>query len=210
MKLAKIFEMKISVLKISILCFVVAGVFSACGKKESATAPVSGQTAAAAGAAVSEMRIATVNMDSINAGFQMVADIQAELARTEQRLTDDIQRQATQFQTEYENYLRIGATLTLAEQRKRESDLEQKQQEIATLQQTYANQIVTLQAQRMEEVSNAILDFVRRYDAENGPYTLVVITGRNSGVLHSQPSMDITRPVLEGLNREYQETKKNS
>lgn len=206
LEFAKIFKMKINVFKFSVLSFFLMGALTACGPKEGESSAAS--VPVPAGIPVSGLRIATVNMDSINAGFQMVADVQNELSRTEKRLTDDIQRQAADFQTEYENYLKIGATLTLSEQKKRESDLEQKQQNIAGLQQTYANQIVSLQAQRMEEVTKTILDYVEKYNKENGSYTMVVITGRNSGVLYSEPSMDITRPVIDGLNREYRESKK--
>lgn len=204
LKFAKTFEMKNIVLKISALG-ILASILTSCGSKEGASSAPAPEPA---GIPVSELRIATVNMDSINEGFQMVADVQNELSQTEKRLTDDIQRQAANFQTEYENYLKIGATLTLSEQKKRESDLEQKQQNIAGLQQTYANQIVNLQTQRMEEVTKTILDYVERYNKENGPYTMVVITGRNSGVLYAEPSMDITRSVLDGLNKEYRESKK--
>lgn len=158
--------------------------------------------------APTDIRIAAVNMDRVNDEFQMVADVQKELSDTEQRLTADVQRQATNFQNEYENYLKIGATLTLAEQKRREANLEQKQQDIAALQQTYANQLVTLQTQRMEDVTNTILSYIEKYNEEKGPYTLVVMTGRSSGVLYAQPSLDVTQEVIDGLNREYQNSKK--
>lgn len=154
-------------------------------------------------AVVEGLTIATVNIDSINMGYQLVADIQRELERTEARLTADVQNQASAFQKEYENYLKIGATLTLSEQHKREEELTKKQQSIGELQQTYANQLANLQVQRMEEVTGRILDFVKRYNEQNQNFSMIIYTGKSSNILYSKPSMDITTAVLNGLNKEY-------
>ena len=67
---------------------------------------------------------------------------------------------------------------------------------------------MTLQTQRMEDVTNTILSYIEKYNEEKGPYTLVVMTGRSSGVLYAQPSLDVTQEVIDGLNREYQNSKK--
>lgn len=197
--------MKANILKSSVLIVFLLSVVS-CGEKDGAVSDAA-TAACEAGVPVSDLKIATVNIDSINSGFQMVADIQNELAQTEERLTRDIQNQANSFQKEYENYLKIGATLTLSEQHKREEYLTQKQQSITELQQTYANQIVSLQAQRMEEVTSTILEFINRFNQENGQYSMVISTGKSSGVLYSLPSMDITSAVLAGLNKEYADKK---
>lgn len=182
---------------------------TACNQKDKSLKEYTEKIASERSVAPSGIRIAAVNMDRVNDEFQMVADVQKELSDTEQRLTADVQRQAANFQNEYENYLKIGATLTLAEQKRREANLEKRQQDIAALQQTYANQLVTLQTQRMEDVTNTILSYIERYNEANGPYTLVVMTGRNSGVLYAQPSLDVTQEVIDGLNQEYQNSKKS-
>ena len=174
--------------------------FSCQNKQNAALTPATASTAAVA---VEGLTIATVNIDSINMGYQLVADIQRELERTETRLTADVQNQASAFQKEYENYLKIGATLTLSEQHKREEELTKKQQSLGELQQTYANQLAALQVQRMEEVTNRILDFVKRYNEQNQNFSMIIYTGKSSNILYSMPSMDITSAILDGLNREY-------
>lgn len=201
--------MKYNFLKVSALALVCGFVSVACQSKspeQGATTGGSPEAVAARqvpGAALSELRIATVNMDSINNGFQMVADIQREIQQTEERLMTDIQNQANRLQKDYDNYLKVGATMTLSDQRKKEEELSNRQQEIANLQQTYSNQMVSLQAQRMEEVTNRILDYIKRYNEANAQYSLIITSGSMSGVLYAVPSMDITSAVLKGLNDEY-------
>lgn len=189
-----------NILKIGILAIAACIFATSCQDKNTA-----GESVAASQpiAAVEGLTIATVNIDSINMGYQLVADIQRELERTEARLTADVQNQASAFQKEYDNYLKIGATLTLSEQHRREEELTKKQQTIGELQQTYANQLANLQIQRMEEVTNRILDFVKRYNEQNQNFSMIIYTGKSSNILYSQPSMDITSAILSGLNKEY-------
>ncbi len=201
--------MKLTTIKAVLLAGVSLLALTSCNNQDKTSKNGAAAVVSENSAAPTDIRIAAVNMDRVNDEFQMVADVQKELSDTEKRLTADVQRQATNFQNEYENYLKIGATLTLAEQKRREANLEQKQQDIAALQQTYANQLVTLQTQRMEDVTNTILSYIERYNEEKGPYTLVVMTGRSSGVLYAQPSLDVTQEVIDGLNQEYQNSKKS-
>lgn len=190
-----------NIFKIGILAIAACIFATSCQDKKN----TAGESVAASQpvAAVEGLTIATVNIDSINMGYQLVADIQRELERTEARLTADVQNQASAFQKEYDNYLKIGATLTLSEQHRREEELTKKQQSIGELQQTYANQLATLQVQRMEEVTNRILDFVKRYNEQNQNFSMIIYTGKSSNILYSQPSMDITSAILSGLNKEY-------
>lgn len=200
--------MKINTLKIGFCVLSMSFMAVSCNSKDS-TADNVAAAVQQASVPVSELKIATVNMDSINMGYKMVADIQKELSDTEARLTKDVENQAASLQREYENYLKIGATLTLSEQKKREEALSQKQQSVAGLQQKYANQLVALQAQRTQEITSAVLEFVERFNAENGQYTMVITTGSASPILYSAPSMDITSAVLEGLNKEYADKQKS-
>lgn len=190
-----------NILKTGILALAVCICATSCQNKKD----VAGETVSMSNpiAAVEGLTIATVNIDSINMGYQLVADIQRELERTEARLTADVQNQASAFQKEYDNYLKIGATLTLSEQHRREEELTKKQQSIGELQQTYANQLANLQIQRMEEVTNRILDYVKRYNEQNQNFSMIIYTGKSSNILYSQPSMDITSAILSGLNKEY-------
>ena len=191
-----------NIFKTGILAFAVGVCAFSCQNKQTA-AGTQATVSNTAAVAVEGLTIATVNIDSINMGYQLVADIQRELERTETRLTADVQNQASAFQKEYENYLKIGATLTLSEQHKREEELTKKQQSLGELQQTYANQLAALQVQRMEEVTNRILDYVKRYNEQNQQFSMIIYTGKSSNILYSMPSMDITSAILNGLNKEY-------
>ncbi len=174
------------------------------GKKE-------GKTPVAAGDAVAvqtgAMTVATVNTDTLFAQYKMVTDVTDELDKTEKKLQADLQKQAQDFQTEYENYLKVGATMTLSEQRKKEEYLTKKRESLEQLSARYETQLMTLRLQRMEDVQNAVFEFIERYNAEHGQYTFVISNARTSGVLYSPANIDITDEVLEAINAEYGQKK---
>jgi outer membrane protein len=176
--------------------FILGGIAVSCQNKQS-------ETPVATVGSVEGITIAMVDTDSIFAHYDMVADMIKELEDTEKRLTNDLQRQAKNFQNDYESYLKIGATLTLSEQRKREEALQKRQEELQKLEQRYTQQLMTLRSQRNQEVEDQIFSFIEKYNETHGNYTIVMSNSRTSGVLYSLPSMDITEPILEGLNTEY-------
>ncbi|GHV72379.1 hypothetical protein FACS1894201_01230 [Bacteroidia bacterium] len=157
----------------------------------------------------SEITIATVDTDTVFAHFAMVEDLKSDLESTEKKLTDDLQRQAQRFQTDYDNYLKIGATMTLTEQHKREDELKKRQEELQALDQRYAQQLALHQQQLQKDISDKIFSFIETYNKEHGNYSLVISKSRSAGVLYSLPSMDVTEDFLSALNADYQKSKKS-
>lgn len=191
----------------AVLC-VSAALLTGCnGNKTEVRTPVAADGAAVQPGGV--MTVATVNTDTLFAHYRMVEDVTAELEKTEKKLQGDLQKQAQDFQTEYENYLKVGATMTLSEQRKKEEYLTQKRESLEQLGARYETQLVTLRLQRMEEVQNAVFEFIERYNAAHGQYTFVISNARTSGVLYSPANIDITGEVLEALNAEYGQKQKS-
>jgi Skp family chaperone for outer membrane proteins len=157
---------------------------------------------------VEGITIAMVDTDSIFANYDMVADMVKELEEAETRLTNDLQRQARNFQTDYENYLRIGSTLTLSEQRQREAALQKRQEDLQSLEQRYVQQLMELRSQRNREAEDQIFSFIEKYNQTHGNFSIIMSSARTSGVLYALPSMDITGPILEGLNAEYAQNRR--
>lgn len=196
--------MKSNILKLCIIfSFVIA--FTACkqdANKGNVTSSKTGNQASGT------YTIAFVDTDSLFEKYLMVEDIKKELEATEKKLTNDYKAQITAFQREYENYLKVGATMTLSEQKKKEEYLAQKQQNLAQLEAQYGEQLMAYKAQKNGEVQDAIFTFIEKYNKENGKYTMVLSKARTSGVLYSEPGMDITTEVIEAINAAYKPVKK--
>lgn len=152
---------------------------------------------------VSGITYAFIDTDTLFDKYLKIQEVKELLEKTEKKLTADYERQVTSFKNEYENYLKVGATMTLSEQKKKEEYLNQRNQNIQQLEKTYAEQLMVLRAQKNQEVQDEVFSFIERYNKENGNFTMILSKARTSGVLVSDPSMDITKEVLEAINQEY-------
>jgi outer membrane protein len=181
---------------------ILGGIATSCQTKQSETGVVSAISG-------EEITIATIDTDLIFANYDMVADVKKELEEVEKRLSDDLQRQARNFQTDYENYLKIGTTLTLSEQKKREEQLGKRQEELQQLGQRYEQQFMEAGAQKNQEVQDKIFSFIEEYNKTNANYSIILSKARSSaGVLYSLPSMDITDAVIDAMNAEYSKNRR--
>ncbi|MDR0438416.1 MAG: OmpH family outer membrane protein [Bacteroidales bacterium] len=181
--------------------FIFGGIAVSCQSKPSETSVFSAGS-------VEGITIAMIDTDVIFENYDMVADVMSELEAIEKRLTQDLQRQARNFQTDYENYLKVGATMTLSEQRKKEEQLQKRQEEIQQLEQRYMQQLMEARAQKNQEVQDQMFSFIEEFNKENGNYSIIMSKARTSGVLYSLPSMDITEAVLEAMNADYSKNRR--
>lgn len=152
-----------------------------------------------------EITVATINTDTLFAEYQMVKDVTNELERTEKKLQTDLQNQAQSFQKEYENYLKVGASMTLSEQKKKEEYLTRKKEGLEQLSARYSEQIMTMRMSKMQEVQDKIFGYIKSYNESNNQYTFVISNARTSGVLYSPANIDITQEILDAINAEYKQ-----
>jgi outer membrane protein len=152
-----------------------------------------------------DIKIAIINTDTILEHFDMVVDKQSEIEKTKNKLTKDLETQQMRLKADYDNYLKIGATLTLSEQQKKETSLQQRGQQLGQLEQQYSQQIAMLSTQSQIEITNALYDFVEKYNKEHQNFDLILTYSRLSGgaALYANPALDITKEVLEALNADY-------
>lgn len=158
------------------------------------------------------LNIAYFNIDEVVAGYQMAIDLNAAFEKKAKGINDDLTRRNNKLENEQKEIAdklnkglvtRSTAEIQIGKWQEKVNSFQQltqqKQGELAEEQQVMLNNI-----------ANAIGEFVKKYNAEKG-YTMIFST--TSGLL-SQPVVDaeaglnITADLIEGLNAEYQASKK--
>lgn len=166
-------------------------------KKEEVFQPVSIKSA---------LTIAYVNSDTIWENYEFVKDTKKELENLEMQMNNNYKAQGMAFKAEYENYLKIGATLSLNEQKKREAALQQKQQDLMELEKSLGNQMLEKKQNKNIQVQDSIFAFIKRFN-QGSKYSFILEKSRLSGILFANDSLDITNAVLKGLNEAYKKDK---
>ncbi len=148
------------------------------------------------------LSIAYVDSDTIWENYEFVKTTKKELEDLELKLNNDYTAKAMAFKSEYESYLKTGASLTLSEQKKREAALQQKQNSLMELEKSLGNQLLEVKQNKNIQLQDSIFAFIKRFN--QGPkYSLILEKSRVSGILYANDSLDITDAVLKGLNEAY-------
>lgn len=171
------------------------------------------------------LKLAYVNIDTINAHYQYILDLEAEikaLSETKQKSLkqqmDQLQKDAQKAQTDFQKYLSNATSLTLTQQqakeaefKKLEASIQQRAERLSQLEQEYAAQVAERSAAEHEKMLAAVHAYIREYNAANQQFDIIyaLSSGAGSPILYGNPSLDITKEILDGLNEEYRNLKKD-
>ena len=154
------------------------------------------------------LKIAYVDTDTIMAHYQYAIDMEKEILEYKEQQEAYGRQQMEKFQTDYQNYLKNGASMTLTQQQQKEAELKQRAEKMSTLEQELTAKIMDRQMSENTKLLNAIFAFIREYNAANQQFDVILRKSFNdTPVLYANPALDITQEILDGLNEEYKNVK---
>lgn len=188
----------------------VAALLSSCNQNQGGNTAA---TAASDSTAVAGS-IVFFNMDTVMQGYDMANDltsvfetktsgIQAEIDRRGKKLEKD----AADFQNKVDKGLLTQSVAQVQYQK-----LQQQQQDYQQYVVRKQNEMAEEQQVMMNQIANAIQEFVNEYNAEKG-YAMILATAGSilaTPVVTADPKLDITEDLLAGLNAAYIKTKEAS
>lgn len=155
------------------------------------------------------LKVAYVNTDTLIAKYEFAQDLEKELLAFKNQQEAYGRQQVAKFQKDYEDYLKNGANMTLSQQQSTEAELKKRSEKMATLEQELTAKIMERQMTENTKLLNAIFAFVREYNEQNQKFDIILRkTFENSPTLYMNEAMDITDEIVNGLNEEYKNLKK--
>lgn len=169
------------------------------------TSSSSDETSTVSGApAGGEYKVAYINSDSVLVNYDYFEEIQGELQKKGAQLEQEYQSRAQGLQREVNDFQRTVNSLTIGQAKALEENLVKKQQNLRLYQENLSQQLMQEEAKLNQELYNKITSFLKEYSAES-QIDLVVKYNQGSDVLYANQGMDITKAVIEGLNRVHNE-----
>lgn len=150
--------------------------------------------------AVAGLPIAFVNIDSLEKHYQLFADKKEQLEKKQKSMEALLEKKFTEIQNDYQAAQQAAASMTPAQLEEAQRRLENKQLELQRLQQ----QMETDFQKQIEAFNEQLQDSLDSYLASlnaDGRYRYVLSYTRGGTILYSDPALDITREVIEGMNR---------
>ncbi len=156
------------------------------------------------------LKVAYVNTDTLLAKYQYAKDLETELLAFKNQQEAYGKQQVEKFQKDYQDYLKNGANMTLTQQQAKEEELKKRADKIGSLEQELTAKIMERQMAENTKLLNAIFAYVRDYNEQNQKFDIILRkTFENSPTLYMNEGMDITEEILNGLNEEYKNLKKD-
>ncbi|RZK42054.1 MAG: OmpH family outer membrane protein [Pedobacter sp.] len=199
--------MKSTTLKLGSFATAIAlvSVLSACGNKDGKTEPTPKSTTTAVAA---DEKIVYVNSDSLLTKYEYFKDLQKKMETKGKAAESDLASKTQAFQREVQQYQQQQNTLPADQRAATEQRLSRKQQELQAYQQNAGAALQNEQAKEQEVLYDKVAEYLKTYAKTKGYKMVLTYSKGNSAILFADESLDVTNPVIVGLNEAYKKDKK--
>jgi len=146
-------------------------------------------------------RIAYFEMDSVAANFEKAKEMQTELEKKEDKMNAEMNRLQNLYQQKYINFQQHGPTMSSSQLDAARNELGQLDQTIKDTKASLDQDYKTYYVQTQQEILSMIRKFCSEYNKDKR--YAIIISNEPGLVFYKDSTMDITRDLLEGLNKTY-------
>lgn len=157
-----------------------------------------------------QMKIAYVNLDSLNAQYAFIADKSAELEKSAAAAEAKVKAEASKRQKEVDELIAYAqrGNLPADEQATVQNRLGQLQNELAQIQQQEEQILMQNEAALQEDLRKKLEVFTSNYAKANGWDYIFSYQSTAPLILFANPLYDLTVDIVKGLNAEYESENK--
>jgi outer membrane protein len=155
-----------------------------------------------------EQAIAWVNMDSVLANYDMYFDIQKELEAKGRKMEVDMTSKTRSFEKEmidFQEKVQKGL-VTRSTAQQMQQDLAQKEQQLYQFRDELRMKFTEEEQVMLRKIQHSITEYLKIYNTEKG-YQIILSGTFGGQLLYGNPSIEITKDVVAGLNIEYGKTR---
>lgn len=146
--------------------------------------------------------IAYVNVDTLLRNYKFYDELEAKLLEKQKKLESQLNSKMAKFQSdvaEFQKKVQLGSFLSQESAQRQQDELGARQQKIMKLKDDLSMQL----AQETQNMNNQLLDtvvnFLKIYNSDK-KYQYIL---NSQSFLIGNPSNDITKEVIDGLNSRY-------
>lgn len=173
--------------------------FSGNSKCTTDAASDNGQTSAVKG------DIVYINLDSLVNQYDMYNDLRTELQGKLSAIENDINKQSRALENDIKSFqekMQKGL-LTRSQAESMNNDLMARDQELRNLSQQKQMEMAEEESVMYNKVMDAITSYVAEYNKEKQYSLILTTTAATNSVINGQEGLNITKEIVDGLNREY-------
>lgn len=187
-----------------ILCLF--ALFASCTQNQSSNG---GQNAAAT-TSTGELPLAYVNTDTLLMYYEYYDELKKDFEGKKNTAQKQLLGRRNTLQDEFTNaQKRVQAGLvSVNEQKKLEEEFAVKQQQLMAYEQDVTEGLMAEEKKLNDELYKAVTSYVKDEFNKDKRYKIILGITENGSVFYADPALDVTKQVLEGLNKKYRDEKK--
>ena len=157
--------------------------------------------------AVSGLKIAYIDVDSLLANYAFYQDLSEEMMRKEENYRLALTEEYKKLQTDVEAHqkkITNGVYSSVDRAQSEENRLAKRQQAIQEKSDKYTQELLAERDANSQKISETVDNFVKEYNKTHG-YNLIIT---KASLLYADEALNITAEILDGLNAAYNQTSK--
>jgi len=147
--------------------------------------------------------IVYINSDSLLDNYLFFKNKKSEFEAKEEDIKGHLKQESERLQKDAADYQDRAATMTQSERAKKEEELMQRQQTLMKKKDDLLGAFDEEQSKFNDQLYAKLSSYLKEYNKGKN-YTFILGYQKGGGILFANDSLDITRQVLEGLNKEFE------
>ncbi|WP_234736374.1 OmpH family outer membrane protein [Tellurirhabdus bombi] len=152
-------------------------------------------------------KVVYVNVDSLLTNYEYFKDTRKLLESKRFQLDNELNARGRSLQNEIAFFQQKAQTMTMEQGRATEAALQKKQQDFVAYREQAAQRLAEEEQKKNDELYTQIQDYLKKVNKQN-QHDFVLGYTKGGGILFADQSMDATKQIIAGLNKEYDEKQK--
>ncbi|HEU6437142.1 MAG TPA: OmpH family outer membrane protein [Nitratidesulfovibrio sp.] len=157
-------------------------------------------------AVAADMKIAIVNMQAIASQSDAAQDAQKKMKATFGAEKDQLEKQANDLKKKADDMKVQSAALSNEAKEDKKVEFIRLKRDLEDKTRAFARKVEGAEMRVRQEMASLILQAAKEYGDKKG-YTLI-LDGAAAGVVHADKTIDVTKELLDEVNRVYRAGKK--
>lgn len=151
-------------------------------------------------------KVAYIDLDSLQNNYEYYKKIKIDIDQKQAASTNEINNLQKRFQSRAMQLQQKGPTMSQQDQESAMREINQMQQDFQTKKQSLDNELFNYNAKMKEDILNRIQNYLREYN-KDGRYDYI-LSYEPGFMFYKDSTLNITKDVIEGLNKQYIQNKK--
>ncbi|MBI9040854.1 OmpH family outer membrane protein [Lutibacter sp.] len=153
-------------------------------------------------ASCNQTKVAYVDVEVLMKDYEGTKSLESKMKEKQEAKAKELDSLTAPFQAKVQNYYKAAQTMSPQKRAEAEGALQQEQQFLQAQQQQASQELQKETQESYEAITKVVDSLVGTYAKSNG-YNMIFGTSGKGTVMYGDEKLDITKQVLEVLNKEY-------